>query len=118
MDIANLVGVHETGVTHHVAAVGEIDGEHRTSAVANRGATVIVKPRLGWEISSGKEPFHACQKRGIDGEHVGESPVVGTAFLYDDSSISLENLSLDLTHMVVDEGAVILLPRQNAFAGI
>ena len=28
VDEADLIGVHEAGVAHHVAAVGEVDGEH------------------------------------------------------------------------------------------
>jgi hypothetical protein len=28
VDIADLVGVHEAGVAHHVATVGEVDGEN------------------------------------------------------------------------------------------
>jgi len=28
---ADLVGVHEAGIAHHVAAVGEVDGKHRAA---------------------------------------------------------------------------------------
>ena len=33
VDEPDLVRVHEAGVAHHVAAVGEVDGEHRAAAV-------------------------------------------------------------------------------------
>ena len=38
VDEADLVGVHEAGIAHHVAAVGEVDGQHRSAAVLH-GAT-------------------------------------------------------------------------------
>ena len=42
VDEADLVGVHEAGIAHHVAAVGEVDGEHRAAAVGDgRGAVVV-----------------------------------------------------------------------------
>src|SRR6202043_762206 len=36
MHVTNLVGVHETRIAHHVAAVGEVHGEHRATAVTHR----------------------------------------------------------------------------------
>ena len=37
VDEADLIGVHEAGVAHHVAAVGQVDREDRTAAVDDRG---------------------------------------------------------------------------------
>ena len=42
MDVANLVRIHEARVAHHVAAVGEIDGENRAAAVLDRRRSVPV----------------------------------------------------------------------------
>ena len=39
MDEANLVGVHEAGVAHHVAAVGQVDGQHRSAAMLHGAAS-------------------------------------------------------------------------------
>ena len=36
VNIANLVRVHETGIAHHVAAVGQVNSENGAAAVANR----------------------------------------------------------------------------------
>ena len=43
MDKANLVGVHEAGIAHHVAAIGEIHCENRPAAIENGGRAVLVK---------------------------------------------------------------------------
>ncbi len=39
----NLVGVHEAGITHHVAAVRKIDSKHRPSTIPDRAGSVIVE---------------------------------------------------------------------------
>ncbi len=33
VDEADLVGVHEAGIAHHVAAIGQVDGQHRAASV-------------------------------------------------------------------------------------
>src|SRR5882762_6618049 len=43
VDVANLVGVHEAGIAHHVAAVGEVDGEHGAAAIADVRRAVLVQ---------------------------------------------------------------------------
>ena len=40
---ADLVGVHEAGIAHHVAAVGQVDGEDRSSPVLDGAAAVVVQ---------------------------------------------------------------------------
>ena len=43
VDVAHLVRVHEAGIAHHVAAIGEVHGENGTTAVANRAGTVAMQ---------------------------------------------------------------------------
>ena len=43
VDEADLVRVHEAGIAHHVAAVGEVDGQHRTASVLHRGRPVVMQ---------------------------------------------------------------------------
>ena len=40
---ADLVGVHEARIAHHVAAVGEVDGQHRAAAVGDGAGAVVVQ---------------------------------------------------------------------------
>src|SRR6266850_909061 len=43
MDKTYLVGVHEAGIAHHVATVGEINGEDRAAAVLDGGGAMLVQ---------------------------------------------------------------------------
>ena len=43
VDEADLVGVHEAGIAHHIAAVGEVDGEHGAAAVGDGGRAMVVQ---------------------------------------------------------------------------
>ena len=40
---ANLVRIHEAGIAHHVAAVGQIDRQHRSAPVRHRRGAVVVQ---------------------------------------------------------------------------
>ena len=43
VDETDLVRVHEAGVAHHVAAVRQVDRQHRAAAVLDRAAAVVVE---------------------------------------------------------------------------
>src|SRR2546422_851175 len=43
MHEADLIGVHEAGVAHHVAAVGQVNGQHRAAAVFHRRRSVVMQ---------------------------------------------------------------------------
>ncbi len=43
VDEPDLVGVHEARIAHHVAAVGQVDGEHRAAAVRDGAGAVVVQ---------------------------------------------------------------------------
>ena len=43
VDEPDLVRVHEAGVAHHVAAVRQVDGQHRAAAVLDGAAAVVVE---------------------------------------------------------------------------
>ena len=58
VDEADLVGVHEAGIAHHVAAVGEVDGEHRAAAVSDGRGAVIV------QLAFGRLRERGCRGRG------------------------------------------------------
>ncbi len=56
VDEADLVGVHEARVAHHVAAVGQVDGEDRAAAVLDGAAAVVVELRVvvGADVAAGE----------------------------------------------------------------
>ena len=43
VDEANLICVHEAGIAHHVAAVGEIDGQNRSAAIFDGRRSVMMQ---------------------------------------------------------------------------
>ena len=68
MNVAHLVGIHETGIAHHVAAVREIDGQNSAAAVPDRAAAVIVKVLIGVgrNVAAGEVLFNPFQELDVD----------------------------------------------------
>src|SRR6202012_1312232 len=100
----DLVGVHEAGVAHHVAAVGEIDGEHGAAAELDRRGAVLAQLRgRRLEVAPGIAPPDAPQPRRVDGDDVAEGAVLVARLLHDDAAILLDDVGLDLTGLALDE---------------
>ena len=61
-----LVGVHEARVAHHVAAVGEIDGEDRSAAVLHGAGAVVVEffVVVGADVAA-REHFFEVLEEGL-----------------------------------------------------
>ncbi len=105
MDEADLVGVHEAGIAHHVAAVGEVDGEDRAAAVGDGGGAVVVELLVvvGADIAAGEDVFEMLHHDGIDGHDVFEVAVNGTILDHEDLAIALNDLRFDLSDFFVEE---------------
>jgi len=75
MDEAHLVGVHEARVAHHVAAVGEVDGEHRAAAVGDGARAVLVERGIvvRADVAAREDLLDVPVERRIDGHHIFES---------------------------------------------
>ena len=56
MDVADLVGVHEARIAHHVAAVRQIDRQDRAAPVFDGTRAVIMQALIvvGTNIAAGK----------------------------------------------------------------
>ena len=66
MDVPDLIGVHEARIAHHVAAVGQIDGEHGATAMFDRRGAVIVETiRHRVEVAPGEERFDPLEEPGL-----------------------------------------------------
>ena len=117
MDVADLIRVHEAWIAHHVAAVGEIDREHRAASVLNgRGAVIVQAGCDGLEVAAGKQVFDAREKRRVDRERVGKRAVGGAGLLDHDLAVAFEDVRADLARVIVDERLDRLLARQDALA--
>ena len=102
---AHLVGVHEAGVAHHVAAVREVDGEDRAAAVLDRARAVVVEALVGvgGNVATRKGLLEVPEERGVDRHHVFEVAVLGAVLDHQDPAVLLDDLRLDLSHLAVAE---------------
>ena len=120
MDEADLVGVHEAGIAHHVAAVGQIDGQHRAAAVGDgRGAVVVqlvVVVRL--DVAAREDLFQMLEERGVDGHHVFEVAVLGAVLDHQDLAVALDDLGLDLADLLVQQDFVGQLAVDDLLADL
>src|SRR5215831_3192613 len=70
----NLVRIHETGITHHVAAVGEVDRQDSTSAILDGAGAVIVKLLvvMSGDVAPREHGFDMRKELRIDCHYVFE----------------------------------------------
>ena len=118
VDVADLVGVHEAGIAHHVAAVGEVDGENRAAAVANGARAVVVQifVVVRGNVAAGEVLLDPLEELGVDGHQVFVLAVDGALFHHPDLAIALDDLRLDLADLFVDEVGPVLLAVHDGVA--
>ena len=118
VDVADLVGVHEAGIAHHVAAVGQVDGEHRAAAVAHRARAVAVQifVVVRGNVAAGEVLLDPLEEFCVDGHQVFVLAVDGAFFHHPDLAVALDNLRLDLADFLVDEVGPILLAVHDGVA--
>src|SRR5579875_3492792 len=106
--------------SHHIAAVGQVDGEHRTAAVRNRAAAMAVKRFIVMraDISPRKNFFKVTRKGRINGHQILEMPVLWAILDHPDLAIALNNLRFDLADRLLHQDAVVDLAVQDLFANL
>ncbi len=102
----DLVGVHEARVAHHVAAVGEVDRQHRAAAVLDRAAAMVVQLLVvvGADVAAGEYLLEMLEERGVNRHHVFEVPVDRAVLDHDDLAVLLVDGRLDLADLFVEQG--------------
>ena len=120
VDEANLVRVHEAGIAHHVATVGQIDGQHRTAAMGDGRGAVVVEFLIivGADIAARENFFKMGEKLGIDRHDVFEVTVLGAILHHQDLAIALDDLRLDLANLLVQKDLVGQLAINNCLADL
>ena len=118
MDEADLVGVHEAGIAHHVAAVGQVDGEHRAAAVLHRRRAVVMQLLVvvGADVAAGENVFQVLREFGVNRHHVFEVAVLGAIFHHQDLAVALDDGGLDLADFFVHQHFVRQLAVENLLA--
>ena len=118
MDVAHLVGVHEAWVAHHVAAVGQVHGEHGAPSIADGAGPVIVQRGIGvrGDVPAREILLDPGKKIRIHGHHV-LVPAVDGAFLHHPHlAVALNDVRLDLSYLFVQQVAPVLLAGENLVA--
>jgi len=79
VNVADLISVHEARIAHHVAAIGEVDREHRAAAITYRARTVLVQSFVvvRGNVAARKILFNPTEELGIDGHQVSQVPWIG-----------------------------------------
>ena len=105
VDEADLVCVHEAGVAHHVAAVGQVDRQHRSAAVLDRRAAVVVQLLVvvRADVAPREHFLQMLEECGVDRHHVFEAPVDRAVLDHDDLAVLLEDGRFDLADLFVEE---------------
>jgi hypothetical protein len=105
MNISNLVGIHEAGIAHHVAAVREIDGEHRSAAVLDRTASVVVKALIAVRrnVSAGEILLNPFQELDVNGHQIFGSSMLGAVLYHPDLAISLNDVRLNFADLLMQQ---------------
>ena len=118
MNVAHLVRVHEAGIAHHVAAIRQIDGQHRSAAVPHRARSVLVQPLVvvRGNIAAGEVLFDPGQEARIDGHQVLVRAVDRTFLHHPDLPIALDDLRLDLPHLFVHQILPVFLSAEDRLA--
>src|SRR5262249_51793790 len=103
----DLVGVHETGVTHHVAAVRQINCEHRAAPVLDGTAPVIVQLLVivRADVTAREDFLDVLEERRIYSQRVFVTAMGRTVFNHQNVAVTLEDGRLDLADLLIEENA-------------
>ena len=115
MDEADLVRVHEAWIAHHVAAVGQINREHRSAAILHRRRTMVdaASRRCARDVAAREYFFEMLGEFGVDRHHVFEVAVLRAILDHQDLAVALDDLSLDLADFFVQQNFVGQLAIEN-----
>ncbi len=114
----HLVGIHETRIAHHVAAVGQVDGQYRAAAVGDGAGAVLVQRGIvvRADVAAREDLLDVPVEGRIDGHHILEMAVNGAVLHHQDLAVPLDDFRLDLTGALVVEDLERRLAVQDALA--
>ncbi len=120
VDEANLIGVHEAGVAHHVAAVGEVDGENRAAAVGDGAGAVVVElvVIVGADVAAGERLFEVLEEGRVDGHDVFKVAVLGAVLDHEDFAVALDDLGLDFADLFIEQDFMGQLAVEDLLANL
>ncbi len=89
----DLIGVHEARIAHHVAAVGQIDGQHRSAAVRDGAGAVVVQlfVVVGADVAARENVFQVLEERRIGRHDVFEVAVDRAILDHHDLAVAFDD---------------------------
>ena len=114
----DLVGVHEARVAHHVAAVGQVDRQHRAAAVLDGAAAMVVQLLVvvRAHVAARERVFEVLEEGRVHGHHVLEMAVLRAVLDHQDLAVALDDLRLDLADLLVQQDLVVTLAIEDLLA--
>src|SRR4051812_15856032 len=99
----DLVRVHKARVTHHIAAVGQVDGEDRASSMLDSAAAVVMQLLvvMGTDVPSGERLLQVPEELRINREDIFEMSVDWAILYHQDFAVALDDLGFDFTGFLV-----------------
>ena len=118
MDKPDLIGVHEAWIAHHVAAVGQIDGQHRAAPMRHRRCAVVVQlvVVVRADVAAREDLFEMPEERGVDGHHIFKVPVLWAILDHQNLAVALDDLRFDFADLLVEKNFVRQLAVDNLLA--
>src|SRR5215213_437148 len=112
---ADLIGVHEARIAHHVAAVRQVNRQHGTATILDRAGAVVVKLLVVGRLNVAAPKHRLDVREELRGNrhHVFIVAVLGAVLDHPDLAVALDDLSLDLADLLVDQEANIFLAADD-----
>ena len=115
MDESHLVGVHEAGIAHHVAAIRQINRQHRPAPVLHRGRSVMMKLLVVMRrnIAAGEHVLQMLRELGVDRHYIFEVTVGGAILHHQNLAVAFDDLCLDLADLLIHQNFMRQVPVKN-----
>ena len=117
MNVAHLIGIHEAGIAHHVAAVRQVDRQNGAAAVLDGAAAVIVETFVvvGRNVAAGEVLLDPFEELHVDRHQVFGLAVLRTVFDHPDLTIAFDDLGFDFADFLVKQLRPVLLAADDRF---
>ena len=104
MDEPHLVSVHKTGIAHHVAAIGKVDSQHRTTPILHRRRPMVVQLLVvvSTDVPTRENFFQVLRELGVNRHYVFKQAMFRALLDHHDLAFALDDGGFDLADFFVE----------------
>jgi len=73
---------------------------------------------MGADVAAGEALFEVLEEGGVDRHHIFKVAVLGAVFDHQDLAVALDDLGLDLTHLLVEQNFMGQLAVEDLLADL